>query len=232
MTDSKLVNADCGWRVAVLLDDGGGQVLREIVLAPDGKVESLKGNFLVDAESGRLAQAALEERGTDIAIDYEHQSLGGEYSSPSGKAPAAGWIKRVWYETGKGLVAAVEWTEAAAKMIRGKEYKYLSPAAIIREEDGKLVAIDSGALTNRPAIRGMAALAASTRGVQEDEKELLAMADDNDGQGNPNEAMVLVDKLRGLLGLAKNTSVTETLKATVAKLDALLSDDEGDEGTD
>ena len=54
-----------------------------------------------------------------------------------------------------GLLARIEWTQQAQRMIASKEYRYLSPVAVIRKQDRKLVAIHSAALTNKPAIRGM-----------------------------------------------------------------------------
>ena len=133
----------------------GETVPQRILLAPWGNVESSNGSFVVDEESARLAVEAFAEHGTDLPIDYEHQTLGGVYSSPSGQAPAAGWIKRIFAESGVGLLAEIEWTDQAKQRLAAKEYRYLSPVAIIRKTDRKLVAIHSAALTNKPAILGM-----------------------------------------------------------------------------
>jgi phage I-like protein len=126
-----------------------------VLLSPWGTVESSNGSFVLDDESTRLAVAAFQEHGTDLPIDYEHQTLGGTYASPNGRAPAAGWIKALSVEPGVGLVATIEWTERATKLLASKEYRYLSPVAIIRKTDRRLVAIHSAALTNKPAIVGM-----------------------------------------------------------------------------
>src|SRR3990170_111718 len=134
---------------------GGETIPQRILLAPWGNVESSNGSFVVDEESARLAVQAFEEHGTDLPIDYEHQTLGGVYASPSGQAPAAGWIKRIFAESGVGLLAEIEWTDQAKQRLADKEYRYLSPVAIIRKTDRKLVAIHSAALTNKPAIVGM-----------------------------------------------------------------------------
>jgi len=134
---------------------GGETVPQRILLAPWGNVESSNGSFVVDEESARLAVQVFDEHGTDLPIDYEHQTLGGVYASPSGQAPAAGWIKRIFAESGVGLLAEIEWTDQAKQRLADKEYRYLSPVAIIRKSDRKLVAIHSAALTNKPAIVGM-----------------------------------------------------------------------------
>lgn len=126
-----------------------------VLLAPWGDVESSNGAFTVDDESVGLIVAAFERHGTDLPIDYEHQTLGGIYAAPDGRAPAAGWIKRIFGEPGVGLLAEIEWTDEAAKLLAAREYRFLSPVAIVRKADRKLVAIHSAALTNEPAIVGM-----------------------------------------------------------------------------
>lgn len=127
-----------------------------VLLAPWGRVESTQGDFLVDAEAAALVIEAFEEHGTDLPIDYEHQTLGGRFSAPDGQAPAAAWVKEIFAEAGRGLLARIEWTDNARKRLLAREYRYLSPVALIRRHDRKLAAIHSAALTNKPAIVGMA----------------------------------------------------------------------------
>lgn len=134
---------------------GGAAVPDRVLLAPWGNVESTGGSFVVDEESVELVKAAFADHATDTPIDYEHQTLGGSYASPNGQAPAAGWIKSIEAEPGVGLVASIEWTEQAKQMLAAKEYRYLSPVALIRKRDRKLIGIHSAALTNKPAIKGM-----------------------------------------------------------------------------
>ncbi len=157
MTTTKQTMTDGAGEVRALHSASlaGETVPQRVLLAPWGQVESTSGSFVVDDESARLATDAFEEHGTDLPIDYEHQTLGGTYSSPNGQAPAAGWIKRLFAESGVGLLAEIEWTDQAEKLLASKEYRYLSPVAIIRKNDRKLVAIHSAALTNKPAIVGM-----------------------------------------------------------------------------
>ncbi len=133
----------------------GDNIPTQVLIAPWGQVESTNGSFVVDEESVRFAIDAFNEHATDLPIDYEHQTLGGTYASPDGRAPAAGWIKRLESKPGVGLVAHIEWTQQATTMLTAKEYRYLSPVAMIRKSDRKLVAIHSAALTNKPAIKGM-----------------------------------------------------------------------------
>lgn len=140
----------------------GADVPSRVLLTPWGGVESTNGSFVVDEESARLAVAAFEEHGTDLPIDYEHQTLGGSFAAPNGQAPAAGWIKRIIAEPGVGLLAEIEWTEPARRQLAERQYRYLSPVALVRRADRKLIAIHSAALTNKPAIVGMQPIVNST----------------------------------------------------------------------
>lgn len=133
----------------------GGDVPLRILIAPWGEVESTSGSFVVDEESGKLAVEAFEAHATDLPIDYEHQTLGGEFAAPNGLAPAAGWIKAIDAEPGVGIFARVEWTEPALAQLAARQYRYLSPVAIVRRGDRKLIGLHSAALTNKPAIVGM-----------------------------------------------------------------------------
>lgn len=123
----------------------------EIKILPLGTVHSQKGDFVVDDESFDLINRHFENRGLDLVIDYEHQTL------KDVQAPAGGWIKKL-VKTNDAIAAQVEWTAKAKQYLENKEYKYLSPVVICRKSDGKAVALHSVALTNTPAIDGMFAL--------------------------------------------------------------------------
>jgi len=184
---------------------GGAAVPDRVLLAPWGDVESTNGSFVVDEESAELASAAFADHATDTPIDYEHQTLGGSYASPNGQAPAAGWIKSIEAEPGVGLVASIEWTEQARQMLAAKEYRYLSPVALIRKRDRKLIGIHSAALTNKPAIKGMQPI------VNRDETgrtgDLM--------QGDVVESFVA---LREELALPEDVSTTDVLLAANRRL--------------
>ncbi len=184
----------------------GDAAPNRVLVAPWGQVESTSGSFTVDEESGRLAVGAFEEHGTDLPIDYEHQTLGGTYSSPNGQAPAAGWIKALFVESGVGLLAEIEWTDQARGMLASKEYRYLSPVAIIRKSDRKLVAIHSAALTNKPAIVGM---------------EPIVNSAAREGEDTGVEPLA---QLRGELGLSPDAEPEAVLVAASERLADLRRD--------
>ena len=187
---------------------GGAAVPDRVLLAPWGSVESTNGSFVVDEESVELAKAAFADHATDTPIDYEHQTLGGSYASPNGQAPAAGWIKAIEAEAGVGLVASIEWTEQAKQMLAAKEYRYLSPVALIRKRDRKLIGIHSAALTNKPAIKGM---------------QPIVNRDETGRRGDlaPDDVVEPLIALREELALPEDSCAKEVLLAASRRLNDL-----------
>lgn len=120
-----------------------------ITVLPLGHVVSSKGEFDVDEGSFQAMKAQIAQRGVDLVVDYEHQTLKGV------EAPAAGWVKELKLEGGN-IVAVVEWTPRGAEYLKNKEYRYLSPVVNVRKTDNKAIGLHSLALTNTPAIEHMA----------------------------------------------------------------------------
>lgn len=181
----------------------------QVLIAPWGEVASASGSFVVDGEGGRAVVAAFTAHGTDLPIDFEHQSLGGAYASPNGLAPAAGWIRGLrLIEPGQegeaGLWAEVDWTAAGRERLAAREYRYLSPVVLVRKADRRVISLHSAALTNKPAIAGMRPIVNAMREAAAEE----AMAVD-------------LTPLRGRLGLEAGAGVAEVLVAADARLAAM-----------
>ncbi len=121
------------------------QILPYGQISPKGKI-----SFLVDEESVKLILAAFQKSNTDLVIDYEHRSLSGS------EAPTAGWIKELVDKGKDGLWAKVQWTDRAKEYLQKREYRYISPVVLVRKRDGRAVELLGAALTNLPAIDGMA----------------------------------------------------------------------------
>ncbi|MCD7948305.1 MAG: phage protease [Oscillospiraceae bacterium] len=160
-----------------------------IAVLPLGHVVSQKGEFNVDEESFRAMKDAIAQRGVDLVIDYEHQTLG------EGPAPAAGWVKALVLKDGQ-ICAQVEWTPAAAQYLKNREYRYLSPVITVRKTDGKATGLHSIALTNTPAIEGMTPIVNS--------------------QKYEGGAKMDLKKLAQLFGLPEDTAEEDILKAVQA----------------
>ncbi len=166
-----------------------------ISVLPIGHVVSSKGEFDVDEESFRAMKAQIAQRGVDLVVDYEHQTLKGV------EAPAAGWVKELKLEDGC-IKAVVEWTARGAEYLKNREYRYLSPVVSVRKADGKATGLHSLALTNTPAIEGMTPLVNS----------------ENFEGGQSN--MDILKKLAELLGLGEDATeeqIMEALSACVAE---------------
>lgn len=128
-------------------------------LLPLGEVNLVDGrpSFEVDPESLADLVKAFGARGTDLVIDYEHQSLTG------GQAPAAGWIKDLEVRE-DGLWAQVEWTSQAEGYLKQREYRYFSPVLRLDPASRRPQELMNVALTNIPAIQGLSPLVAKWGG--------------------------------------------------------------------
>lgn len=172
-------------RLVQAADDRQPVAPERLLIVPWGDVRSASGDFTVDDESAAVTIAAFRQHGTDLPLDYEHQTLGGSYASPNGQAPAAGWITglhaiapddaerqalalsaevvannesdatELQHALRPGIWADVTWTEEGRRHVVARQYRYLSPVALVRRTDRRLVGLHSVALTNKPAIVGM-----------------------------------------------------------------------------
>jgi len=165
-----------------------------ISVLPLGHVTSAKGDFNVDEESLAAMKAQIAQRGVDLVIDYEHQTLTGE------QAPAAGWVKELFLDDGK-IKARVEWTPRAKEYLANREYRYHSPVITVRKSDNKAMGLHSIALTNTPAVEHMEAIVNSTN-----------------FEGGTSKMNEFLKQLAALLGLGEDATeeqVAEALKACV-----------------
>ena len=172
------------------VDVGGAPEV--ISVLPFGHVVSQKGEFDVDEESLAAMKEQIAQRGVDLVVDYEHQTLTGE------RAPAAGWVKELFAEDGH-IKARVEWTIPAKQYLENKEYRYLSPVITVRKSDNKATGLHSLALTNTPAIAGMTPIVNSSTF--------------QGGETNMNE---LIKKLAAALGLGEDADEEQILTALSA----------------
>ncbi|OGP72157.1 MAG: hypothetical protein A2Y80_06970 [Deltaproteobacteria bacterium RBG_13_58_19] len=140
-------------------EEQGPAIPEWILLLPLGRVELVDGRPPLEVDREALAEivATYQTRGVDLVIDYEHQSLTGA------KAPAAGWIKELAARE-DGLWARVEWTAQAREFLGQREYRYFSPVLRLKAQSRRPTALLQVALTNVPAIQGLAPLVAKFKG--------------------------------------------------------------------
>ena len=161
--------------------DAGGPAPGRIQLFPlgsfaarDGRPGTLKGvkaaEWMLTPDIAAAVIARWQARETPLVVDYEHQTMLAEQNGKP--APAAGWIESL--EAGPdGLYATVKWTDAARAFIRADEYRYISPVFSFDPETGAVLELKSAALTNYPALDGMAAVAARAEDEPPMKKETL-----------------------------------------------------------
>lgn len=115
---------------------------------------SADGHWHLTAELARKVIEAVAAQRTDVLVDYEHQSL---LTKDNGQpAPASAWLKKLEWRDGPadqaGLWATdVTWTARAKAAVEAGEYRYLSPV-FAYDEKGRVLRLDSVALTNNPAL--------------------------------------------------------------------------------
>lgn len=119
------------------------------------------GNFIHDGQRIEIKKSDLKNmvnnfkkdvRKNNIMLDFSHQS----------HLKAAAWFEELYLdETGKELWAKVSWNEIGASAVREKEYLYTSADFTFNYKDNETgkehgTTLLGCALTNRPAVRGMA----------------------------------------------------------------------------
>jgi phage I-like protein len=168
-----------------------------------GENPTEKGTFVVERADALACVKAWQARGTDLALDYEHDVTREGF----GPRPAAGWCGLEVRSDGLWAVG-VRWTATAQKLIDAKEYRYFSP--LFEHTDDKHVRnIINIALTNTPATHGIAPLVAaalrSRRGVRGQAQEI------------PRGPAAPITQ-RGRTGLSRSTMDPEEKKAMQAAL--------------
>lgn len=174
----------------------------EFQLFPYGEVW-IEGSdpFLVDESAMNQAVSAFNARGLDLVVDYEHQTEGGDYSSPDGTAPAAGWIKALENRGTDGLWARVEWTQKAAELLSNKEYRYYSPVFLVSKGARRLVELLRVALTNAPRLNWIKPIIAKnpnpTEGEQMEFLKLITKKLGMSEAATQEEVLAKIERIQG-----------------------------------
>jgi len=201
-----------------------------IELIPTGRFMARDGRgpfFLPDPSQVIAAtQQLAAELDGELLIDYDHAT---EFAAPhGGPAPAAGWMREFKVAPGKegpAIFARVEWTEAAARAIKAKEYRYISPVfrfdkpadAPEDAETGVVMRIENASLTNNPALRMKAVAAKQIPGVAQ-------MANENDNEGGEMSLAKIVAGLERLFPDMPKNRILEIAEEAIGAGD----DDEDD----
>lgn len=130
--------------------------------AYDGRPFEVPGNkWRINDVTGAALARKLNDRaatGQRLLFDYDHQTLFAKENG--GKAPASAWGEKFEWRSGQGLFAQLAFTDTARTHIKANEYLYYSPVVMYDKVTGAVLDLHSAALTNDPAIKGMAEAAA------------------------------------------------------------------------
>ncbi|WP_053091658.1 phage protease [Serratia sp. 506_PEND] len=184
----------------------------EFMLFPAGEFRAIDGrpaeckSWVMNAALAQRLIAQAKARNVDYVTDYEHQTLRAKENGQP--APASGWFHDLEWREGVGLFAVnVTWTAAAAAMIAGQEYRYISPV-FTYDKHGNVTGLLHAALTNTPALDDMeAVLLAAASLLMSAPTEEAPMDDD------------LLERLQWLL----NLPVGSTIADIIAQLDKIKS---------
>lgn len=190
--------------------------------ARDGRPASMRGvsasAWQCTSTEAETLIAQWQSRATPLVIDYEHQTQNAE---DNGKpAPAAGWITQLDWQEGKGLFASVDWTERARAYIRAKEYRYISPVFAFDKSTGAVSALLCAALTNYPALDGLAVVTAKIGlAVVTAKIGMEAVQEKSTGEHSMNkELLAFLQKTLGLPADATEAQCTAAATAALASL--------------
>jgi len=119
------------------------------------------GAFTVTKDDLTRVVNNAKSQGVDTLVDYEHASVFSLFA-PAGSTKASGWLDPQSLEvreedSGHALFGVIDWTPNAARAIRNKEFRYLSPTIRWRTPDRKTnvdmgTSLHSVALTNTPFL--------------------------------------------------------------------------------
>jgi phage I-like protein len=140
---------------------GGEAPPAEFRIFSSGTIDTIKGAFTFDAAAAAKVMAAYAEHGIDLMVDYDHASL----STSASRDPAEAGKAAAWFglevRNGELWAVNVRWTPAAEEALRGKEWRFMSPA-FLSDREGRITKLLNVALTNLPATRRLDPLIAAS----------------------------------------------------------------------
>ncbi len=165
--------ATCEARELPPMQDGGKAAPTVIHLLPLGAFRGRDGrSWALDNPQHLIAQ--FEARKIDLAIDYEHQA-DDPGRKQTGPVPAAGWITDLEARP-DGIWGHVKWTDTAARLIREREYRFISPTFKYAPVTGKVVLLKGASLVHEPNLHLTALAREETTMRDENETALCAIA--------------------------------------------------------
>lgn len=132
----------------------------------------------------------------DLPIDYEHQSNAAARAKITGPIPAAGWITDLELRP-DGIWGQVKWTDTAAKLIRAREYRFISPTFDFNTATKEVEQLKGAGLVRTPALHLTALAREEPTMTDETETALCAIAGELGLSANVDTSQI-IQKIRDL----------------------------------
>ena len=122
----------------------------EVQIATVGTVvgSDIDGNPVEQNSTEDSLKKIAENTTDEVLVDAEHQSEKG------GTTEAKGWLSKLNFVPGKGLMGSIKWTDIGRKLVENRVFRWLSPSWLIDKVTREPVAMTSVALTNKPSQMG------------------------------------------------------------------------------
>lgn len=151
----------------------------------------------------------------EIPVDYDHA-----IESDDGSTRAAAWITRLWIDDDDGLMGTLALTPSGEEAIKGREYRYLSPAWILGS-DGRPERLMSVALTNRPNLPVAPVINSASRRATTTIALNISASGVAAGNQNNQPITTTMDQIKTLLGLDASADDAAVLAALQSLLDTI-----------
>uniref|UniRef100_A4WS39 Mu-like prophage I protein-like protein n=1 Tax=Cereibacter sphaeroides (strain ATCC 17025 / ATH 2.4.3) TaxID=349102 RepID=A4WS39_CERS5 len=176
-----------------------GDVPEWVHLLPSGTVETADGRGPYTAPS---LQAVIAASPVKVPIDENHSI---DIAAPLGlPSPARGYIVEMQARV-DGIWGRVEWTGTGRALMADRAYFGISPV-IVHDKAKRVLSIQRASLTNRPNLRGLAALnQETTMTLMERLAELLGL----DAAATEDQVLAAVSKMKETPGTALQSALTE-----------------------
>ena len=173
------------------------------------------GNPITQNFSEEALQKVAETQKDDILVDSDHSSEKG------GSTEAKGWLSKLTFKKGIGLIGTIKWTNIGRSLIQNRVFRWLSPSWILNDKKEPML-MTSCSLTNKPSQYGRIDPIINSKSNKEAEDEKsISITDSKKDTDNMNK-----DELNALVVEMVKKALDDVNKA---KLSAEISKEVAEE---
>ena len=173
------------------------------------------GNPITQNFSEEALQKVAETQKDDILVDSDHSSEKG------GSTEAKGWLSKLTFKKGIGLMGTIKWTNIGRSLIQNRVFRWLSPSWILNDNKEPMI-MTSCSLTNKPSQYGRIDPIINSKSNKEAEDEKsISITDSKKDTDNMNK-----DELNALVVEMVKKALEDVNKA---KLSAEISKEVAEE---